>query len=528
MIGKTLTILFADVKGYTSRTGKHTRQEHEQFIIELQSFIKTQAEQNNGNFVKSMGDGFMLTFESPTNAVACGLSIQKHVTRQDSTLKKHAHLSFRIGISTGEVMVDDTGDAYGEAVNIAARIEKSAQVGEVYISEATYLSMNKSEFNGVNLGAQRFKNVSHPVNVYRAFEGSADLIRNLQRPIQKQHFYSASKILAVLVIVIAGLFLIRSIGLKQNRHPENDIHVQLEQLLEGKEFNQVIKTVHQTLQQQPHRGDLYIFAGKAAFMLKQYKKAGNYLQKAIEHDPDNPEPHYILSELYANLRKYDQAISALADYLSKDIDTVDRQMAINRMKELEQFKKQLFSSSFDQHDNQNLYILSVAQPQDKQPAQDRSDILQTVYFSSENDTVDAAAFEQEHRQPHIGEQNDDEALQSIKNRVLPFIKQGDFPPARQILEQAEQKLAQNIRFLIFAGRMYSNMSDYGKAEEMFNKAKDAAPENPVSYLELSRIYEQAEEYQASIDMLEEFIIREKDDMRRQKAKKRLDFLKTRI
>ena len=136
MLRKTLTILFVDVQGYTTRTGRQTREQHENFIVELQAFIKKQTREKNGNFVKSMGDGFMLTFESPTDAVACGYNIQKQISiKNASTFKRENLVRFRIGISTGEVMVDDSGDVYGEAVNIAARIITPLKSLQVYLRD---------------------------------------------------------------------------------------------------------------------------------------------------------------------------------------------------------------------------------------------------------------------------------------------------------------------------------------------------------------------------------------------------------
>ncbi|MBU1085927.1 MAG: hypothetical protein KKD05_00230 [Candidatus Omnitrophica bacterium] len=531
MIRKSLTILFADVEGYTSRTGKHTRQEHEQFITDLQAFIKEKAKEKHGNFIKSMGDGFMLSFESPTDAVACGLNIQKHISLEHSILQKHDNLSFRIGISTGEVMIDDSGDTYGEAVNIAARIEKFAQVKEVYISESTYLSMNKSEFNGVSLGAQKFKNVSQTVNVYRAFEGRADILRNLQRPIQKKHLNAALKITVVLIVVICAAFLIRTFSSPKSNSPGIDIHAQLEQMLNDKDLPGVIKRVNEILQKDPHRGDLYIFAGEASYMLKNSKKAEFYLLKAIEHDPYNPVPYNILCELYANKRQYDKAINYLAEYLSMDINAVDKKIAINRMQELEQLKKDRLAAPGQPNNNQNLFVLSNVQSQDQgtqQPTQDQSNVFQTVYFSSEDDTIDAGVFKQDNEQALFGKHRDPDNIQEIKEQVLPYMQEGYFAPARHVLEEAEQKHANNPQFLIFSGRMYLKMSDHGKAEEMFIRAKDMNPDNPIVYIELSKVYEQARDYHASLNMLEEFIAREKDDNKRQKAERRLEDLKQQV
>ena len=70
--------------------------------------------------------------------------------RNANVLNQDNFIKFRIGISTGEVTIDEHGDVFGDAVNIAARIQKFAEPHDVYISEATYLAMNKSEIKERN------------------------------------------------------------------------------------------------------------------------------------------------------------------------------------------------------------------------------------------------------------------------------------------------------------------------------------------------------------------------------------------
>lgn len=171
MDSKTLTIIFVDIQGFTSRTSRQTREENQRFIKELSQFIKRHAENYSGIVVKAMGDGFLITFESPTNAVSCGLDIQKEIGKRNANiLDSDNFVKFRIGISTGEVDVDETGDVYGEAVNIAARIEKFAEPNGVFISESTYLAMNKTEIQALDLGPQQFKNILREIRVYKVLD----------------------------------------------------------------------------------------------------------------------------------------------------------------------------------------------------------------------------------------------------------------------------------------------------------------------------------------------------------------------
>ncbi|MDD2999384.1 MAG: adenylate/guanylate cyclase domain-containing protein [Candidatus Riflebacteria bacterium] len=168
MKNQLLSIVFVDVQGYTRRTATQSREDNEKFVSEIRDFVTQHLEKHEGQLVKTMGDGFMASFISPSNAVQCGLEMQKKLESRNANVMNPDHfVRFRIGINTGEVSIDDHGDLFGDAVNIAARIESFAEPNEVFISEATYLAMNRNEFGTVDLGPQNFKNATREIRVYK-------------------------------------------------------------------------------------------------------------------------------------------------------------------------------------------------------------------------------------------------------------------------------------------------------------------------------------------------------------------------
>lgn len=168
MQNRLLTIMFLDVQGYTKRTAQATREEMTRYVEEIRAFVDKHIARFQGTLVKTMGDGFLVSFESPTNAVQCGLEMQKQIRLKNATLPNPNHYThFRIGINTGEVSIDEKGDLFGDPVNIAARIESFAEPGEVFISEATYLAMNRNEVGAVDLGPQSFKNATREIRIYK-------------------------------------------------------------------------------------------------------------------------------------------------------------------------------------------------------------------------------------------------------------------------------------------------------------------------------------------------------------------------
>ena len=527
MIRKTLTILFTDVQGYTSRTGRQTRQQHELFIIELQSFIKKQTKEKNGNFVKSMGDGFMLTFESPTDAVACGISIQKQISLSSASIRKQEKpILFRIGVSTGEVMVDDNGDVYGDAVNIASRIEAFAIPGEVYISEATYLAMNKSEFNAIDLGPQKFKNVRHEISVYRVFEGNADVISSLQRPISKKHINAFIAIIAVIGIGLLIVFFSQKRSSNPARTSESDIHAQFEHMLQNKDFQGIIEKADKMLLDDPNSGYLYALTGEAFMQLGDLLRAETYLTKAIALEPENPGPYYLLSDLNSKKKEFDQAILFLAEYLRREQNPIEKKVAIKRMQELENLKSEYFNR-FDQLSDENQFLVQDTLQSLEEPVSEETDNL-TESPITEQENIDLKQSREFQQESPIRQKNNRDKLQAIRAQLKEFMLDDDYQSARHILQTAEEDNLDNSAFLIFASKLYLKMDDYGKSEELLMRALDLNPDNPTPYFGLSLIYKEREDYKESIKMLEEFIYRDKNDIRRKKTEEKIELLRDKM
>jgi len=121
----------------------------------------------NGKEVKTIGDAFLVEFGSVLEAVRCGIDIQKSLHDLNQARPLTRSLEVRIGIHVGDV-VHSQGDIYGDAVNIASRIEPMAEPGEVCISEPVYAQVRNSfEHPFVSLGTQKLKNIDVPMEVYK-------------------------------------------------------------------------------------------------------------------------------------------------------------------------------------------------------------------------------------------------------------------------------------------------------------------------------------------------------------------------
>tara|TARA_R110002095_G_scaffold35178_2_gene33196 strand:- start:167 stop:1852 length:1686 start_codon:yes stop_codon:yes gene_type:complete len=117
-----------------------------------------------GSVVKRMGDGWIVEFSGVSNAVDCAIKIQEG-------LKSHKLIRLRIGIHIGEVVFEDE-DVFGDGVNVAARLEASAEPGSVAISDTAYNSLDgksAKQFRGGE--TQKLKNIARPVGVWNWHAG---------------------------------------------------------------------------------------------------------------------------------------------------------------------------------------------------------------------------------------------------------------------------------------------------------------------------------------------------------------------
>ncbi len=225
---RLLTIVFIDMQGYTRRSAGQTIEEMKLFHDQMFAFVSEIMQKWDGIMVKTMGDGFMVRFDSPTNAVQAGIEIQRRLeSRNAQMMNPDSIVRFRIGINTGEVGIDEQGDLFGDPVNIASRIQTFADPSDVFISESTYLAMNRNEFGAVDLGSQELKNATREIKIYKILkDGRPGIVLPSGKSAGHQEpsvsLVSRHLRLIVVVVVIISLILTVFVLLKRRgRHPEN-------------------------------------------------------------------------------------------------------------------------------------------------------------------------------------------------------------------------------------------------------------------------------------------------------------------
>ena len=204
---KLAAIMFTDIAGYTALSAKDENKALA--LLDKQKQILTPIiEEFNGTLHNKVGDGLLFTFPTVTDAIKCGIKIQKET-------KEIEHLNLRIGIHEGEITLKD-GDALGDDVNVASRIDPFAAEGGIVISGKVQQNISSlPEFKTKFISEPLLKGVSQEVKVFCIISHGlpeTDITKvtaKLEKDVKKLWFNQKSIIgaIAVLSILTIGIIL---------------------------------------------------------------------------------------------------------------------------------------------------------------------------------------------------------------------------------------------------------------------------------------------------------------------------------
>ncbi len=157
-IHKLATIVFTDIVGFTKLTANDQQKASDLLDIQRKE-LKPLVESYQGKWIKEVGDGLILTFDTVNKAVHCCIKIQEKA-------KTIEDLNLRIGIHLGEIL-EKENDIIGDDVNITARIEPFSAPGGIAISNKINDTLiRESDFKTKYLGKPKLKGVGQNVEVY--------------------------------------------------------------------------------------------------------------------------------------------------------------------------------------------------------------------------------------------------------------------------------------------------------------------------------------------------------------------------
>ena len=169
---RQLTVLFCDMVGFTELANRVDPEVLQRIIRSYEDTCAACISRYEGYVFQRLGDGIVAFFGYPLahegeaeRAIRAGLEIIDTLSKLDVT--DAGHLSVRIGIATGLVVVSSTEkSAVGETMNLASRLQAIAQPGSIVVSERVHRLAGGS-FDYEDLGEQTLKGIAPPTHAYR-------------------------------------------------------------------------------------------------------------------------------------------------------------------------------------------------------------------------------------------------------------------------------------------------------------------------------------------------------------------------
>jgi adenylate cyclase len=160
-------IVSIDVVGYSRLMGRSESGTHALLKTHLAERVIPSFHRHGGRLVKSTGDGVLAEFGSTVGALSALIELQQGMAGANREQLEADRIVFRAGVHLGEVIVEDH-DIYGDAVNIAARLQGEASPGGILISRAVREAVSgriKAELQA--LGDLSLKNIERPIRAFR-------------------------------------------------------------------------------------------------------------------------------------------------------------------------------------------------------------------------------------------------------------------------------------------------------------------------------------------------------------------------
>ncbi|MGE5597201.1 MAG: adenylate/guanylate cyclase domain-containing protein [Hyphomicrobiales bacterium] len=157
------TILFTDIEGSTALTERLGDFRARMVLRQHEQITRQALAEHSGSEVKTLGDGFMASFDSASKALECAVAMQ--VAFEESNALGNEPLHVRIGINAGEPIAEGD-DLFGTAVNLAARIASQAEGGQILVSDVVRQLVAGKGFLFSDHGDVLVRGFDDPVRLY--------------------------------------------------------------------------------------------------------------------------------------------------------------------------------------------------------------------------------------------------------------------------------------------------------------------------------------------------------------------------
>ena len=354
-------IMFTDIVGYSAMMQKDEVLSNRLRVKHKEAFNRI-TEEYGGKILQYFGDGTLSIFKSTAAAVECGVALQKE-------MKKEPPVPIRIGIHTGDVTYSKE-EAYGDGVNVAARIESLAVPGGIYISEKVYDDIkNHSWLTAKSIGSFDLKNIQNSVNVYAVNNEGITVPepvpakRTRKKPVQQnlRRTKRKRKFKAGLLALLFGVFGVHRFYLQQRNYGLVYLTISLVAIFVNpfdgmmgimgviafvdailfwtmsrdqfdakynpELFEKEAEFRAEKSNQKDHLQSQYSIFFKRAeehYDDYRYEEAAEELRKAVQIKYDEPEAHFFLACCYSFLENVPKAFSHLDAAVAFGLKDTDR------------------------------------------------------------------------------------------------------------------------------------------------------------------------------------------------------------
>src|SRR5215472_12196902 len=214
---KLAAIMFTDMAGYSALSQRDDKlalellEEHRQLLREI--FPRF-----HGTEIKTIGDAFLVEFNSALEAAQCAIEIQRALAKRNADVPPDRRIEVKIGIHIGDVVHRD-GDVYGDGVNVASRIEPLAGAGGICVSmDVERQIRNAVETRFEKLAPTELRNISVPMDLFRIVlpweqksevTGQKSEVRKSIPGVRKSALVGT---LVLLLVIAGGLLVFQLVG----------------------------------------------------------------------------------------------------------------------------------------------------------------------------------------------------------------------------------------------------------------------------------------------------------------------------
>lgn len=159
-----MVALNADVVGY-SRLLADDFEVTTSAMEQLERLVREKVADSRGTVVNFVGDNFMAVFDDAIHAIEAAIEITADIETRNEDTSDSKRIRFRMGLDQGEVAI--SGDQwFGDALNIAARIQAIAPPGGISVSGRVYRALDEPALRFRSVGAKGLKNIPEKIEVY--------------------------------------------------------------------------------------------------------------------------------------------------------------------------------------------------------------------------------------------------------------------------------------------------------------------------------------------------------------------------